>query len=356
MIVLWGVRGDGPLDAVHACLERLGADFWFLDQRESANSSAVLAIEGRQLLLRIEGPRETGIIDFEHVCAAYLRPTETERALPLNLTGDGIAKARAESVDRAMITWADLATEMVVNPPAAMAANNSKPFQTRLISGYGFAVPETLVTTDPSAVREFAARHDRLIYKSVSGVRSIVNVLTDDGLERIADVANVPTQFQAYVPGFDVRVHVVGDKIFATEVQSSAYDYRYASLSGERVALAPIDLPGDVAQRCITMAAGMGLTVAGIDLRRTPDGTWVCFEVNPSPAFVYYEEATGQPIGNAIARLLVHADNQGRGGRRQGSTPGSQGGGEGRSNPTTSSGRGSSGRRSRAKTQRNHSL
>jgi glutathione synthase/RimK-type ligase-like ATP-grasp enzyme len=56
------------------------------------------------------------------------------------------------------------------------------------------------------------------------------------------------------------------------------------------------------------MAAAMGLSVAGIDLRRTPGRKWVCFEVNPSPAFVFYEEATGQPIGDAIARLLIRAD------------------------------------------------
>jgi glutathione synthase/RimK-type ligase-like ATP-grasp enzyme len=55
------------------------------------------------------------------------------------------------------------------------------------------------------------------------------------------------------------------------------------------------------------MAADMGLLVAGIDLRHTPDDRWVCFEVNPSPAFVFYEEATGQPIANAIARALVNA-------------------------------------------------
>jgi glutathione synthase/RimK-type ligase-like ATP-grasp enzyme len=56
------------------------------------------------------------------------------------------------------------------------------------------------------------------------------------------------------------------------------------------------------------MAAGMGLNVAGIDLRCTPGGAWVCFEVNPSPAFVYYEKATGQPIAAAIAALLARAD------------------------------------------------
>jgi glutathione synthase/RimK-type ligase-like ATP-grasp enzyme len=158
-------------------------------------------------------------------------------------------------------------------------------------------------------VRAFAALHGRLIYKSVSGTRSIVNTLEDTSLERLECVANAPTQFQEYIPGCDIRVHVVGTEVFGTEVRSEARDYRYASLHGHDVELAPVTIPIEVADRCRAMTTGMGLAVSGIDLRRTPDDCWVCFEVNPSPAFVYYEAATGQPIGSAIARLLVRADD-----------------------------------------------
>jgi len=49
----------------------------------------------------------------------------------------------------------------------------------------------------------------------------------------------------------------------------------------------------------------MSLVLAGNDLRRTPDGQWFCFEVNPSPGFTYYEQATGQPIADAIASILT---------------------------------------------------
>lgn len=42
-------------------------------------------------------------------------------------------------------------------------------------------------------------------------------------------------------------------------------------------------------------------SIAGIDLRRTHDGTWYCFEVNSSPGFSDFEEATGQPIAEAVA-------------------------------------------------------
>ena len=56
------------------------------------------------------------------------------------------------------------------------------------------------------------------------------------------------------------------------------------------------------------MAAGMGLHLAGIDLRQTPRGEWYCLEVNPSPGFTYYEAVTGQPIAAAVAELLVRQD------------------------------------------------
>ena len=308
MIVLWGVPGDGPLDAVHACLSELGAEYRFLDQRDAAQSAVDIRVEGQRLLVAIEGARAAARLEFERVGAAYLRPVDSERALPPELAGDRASRLRAESVDRAVVAWADLTTALAVNPPAAMAVNNSKPYQLRLVAKYGFAVPDTLVTTEPCAVRAFAERHGCLIYKSVSGTRSIVNVLEGAAMERLEAVANAPTQFQEYVPGCDVRVHVVGGEVFATEVRSDARDYRYASLDGHDVELAAVTIPADVAKRCRAMASGMSLAVAGIDLRRTPDARWFCFEVNPSPAFVYYEEATGQPIGNAIARLLVRAD------------------------------------------------
>jgi len=35
-----------------------------------------------------------------------------------------------------------------------------------------------------------------------------------------------------------------------------------------------------------------------------PDGEWYCFEINPSPGFIYYERHSGLPISAALADLL----------------------------------------------------
>jgi glutathione synthase/RimK-type ligase-like ATP-grasp enzyme len=164
-------------------------------------------------------------------------------------------------------------------------------------------VPETLVTTDPEEALAFYERHGQIIYKSVSSVRSIVSRLKPEHLERLAGVVHCPTQFQRYIPGRDHRVHVVGDEIFPCEIVCDATDYRYPGDEG--VDLRPCRLPSEVEERCFRLAASMNLPVAGIDLRRSPEGEWFCLEVNPSPAFSYYQAHARLPISEAIARLLA---------------------------------------------------
>jgi glutathione synthase/RimK-type ligase-like ATP-grasp enzyme len=99
---------------------------------------------------------------------------------------------------------------------------------------------------------------------------------------------------------------VIGGEVFASEIVSNADDYRYAPLSGDSLEIRPYDLPADCAAKCRSMAEAMGFIIAGVDLR-CDNGTWYCFEVNPSPGFMYYQEQTGQPIDEAVARLLVAA-------------------------------------------------
>ena len=96
------------------------------------------------------------------------------------------------------------------------------------ITKKGFAVPETLITNDPNLVHEFRNKHKRIIYKSISYVRSIVHILENSEAERLHFIRWCPTQFQKFIEGINVRVHTIGDKVFATSINTGAVDYRYA--------------------------------------------------------------------------------------------------------------------------------
>jgi glutathione synthase/RimK-type ligase-like ATP-grasp enzyme len=138
-----------------------------------------------------------------------------------------------------------------------------------------------------------------VIYKSMSGVRSIVKELSEQDLDAIGRLDACPTQFQQYVDGIDFRVHVVGDEVFSCQVTSSGTDYRYAPAT-----LKAVGLPLDVKDACVRLTRELGLQLSGVDLRKCGD-RWYCFEVNPSPAFSYFEVHAQLPISHAIARRLA---------------------------------------------------
>ena len=74
---------------------------------------------------------------------------------------------------------------------------------------------------------------------------------------------------------------------------------------GEAAVLTATEIASDVASRCVALARALGLAFAGVDLKITPEGEVYCFEVNPTPAFSYYESNTGQPIALEVARYLA---------------------------------------------------
>lgn len=301
LVLLWGLSTEGPLAAVREELSRLGVHVLMVDQHAVLDTEVRLRV-GRDL----EGAIRTRDwwSDLDAVSAVYLRPYDSRRVPAVAREGPGSAAWRhALSVEHVLTSWSEMTPALVVNRLRAMAANSSKPYQLEQVRNLGFNVPETLVTTDPDAARAFWERHGDVIYKSVSSTRSIVSRLRPEQAERLADVSFCPTQFQRYIPGADHRVHVVGDEVFASEVLSEADDYRYPEQ--HEVEMRACRLPQAVEDRCRLASSALKLPVAGIDLRRTPEGDWYCFEVNPSPAFSYYENRTGQPIGSAIARFLA---------------------------------------------------
>lgn len=305
MILLWGLPEDDPLETVFRVLQRSGAAVILVDQYEVLDSSLRLRVASE-----VEGVLRVGSqeVRLEEISAAYIRPYDSCGLLSGRAARpQSSAYRHAMAFDACLCAWLEMTPARVVNPMRAMAGNNSKPFQATQIQAMGFRIPETLVTTDPEAARAFGECYDRVVYKSLSGVRSIVSRLSPAHMTRLGDIVWCPTQFQQYVSGTDVRVHIVGDRLFACEILSDADDYRYAGRQGLSVEMRSCDLPSDCANRCLELCQAMGLAVAGVDFRRTPDDQWYCLEVNPSPGFTYFQTQTGQAIDQAIAELLLQA-------------------------------------------------
>lgn len=299
MIVVFGREDDPPITLALEALQERGLAFRFVDLRALDRDGVDLDVGTGGLAGCLKAGGQ--VVPLDSVSSIYARPLS-----PGRYWQDPGAAQRANRRFDTFVGWLDATPALVVNRPRAMSSNNSKPMQAQWIGAAGFAVPETLVTSCADEARAFWREHGRVIYKSISGVRSIVRELDEASAARLDLISALPVQFQAYVPGADLRVHVVGTRCFAALIESSATDYRYAR-GGEHTRLRAHELPAGVASRCVDLARALHLPLAGIDLRLTPDGEYICFEVNPMPAYSYYESNTGLPISLALADLLASA-------------------------------------------------
>ena len=305
MILLWGLLEDDPMGMAHAALRKAGADFVFLDHRKIFESQVDYAFSpgagGRCTVTQGETTIDLGRVGAAYVRGADLRdyPEMRDRA-----PDDPIA-AEAAAFEFQLAACLDASDAVVINRSEPSATNASKPFQLSVIREAGLGVPETFISNDAEAVRGFLARNPDSIYKSISGVRSIVRRVSAEHLDFLDDVGWCPSLFQRVVPGTNYRAHVLGGDVFAVRIESGQLDYRY----GESTVVAA-ELPPEVAQKCVRLTSALGLHFSGIDLMRTPDDEWFCFEVNPSPAYSFFEQASGQPLSAALARFMIEADRR----------------------------------------------
>jgi glutathione synthase/RimK-type ligase-like ATP-grasp enzyme len=305
MVLLCGIPSERPLAMVRERLEEHRTPHLMLSQRRFADTTFRFEVAGGRLAgeFAIDGRR----YPLDAVTAVYTRLMD-DQALP-ELSGEphgSPLRLRAHAWHAAVSRWYEVAPIRVVNRAASMASNASKPFQAQQIVKHGLLIPETLVTSDPADVRAFRETHGTIVFKSTSGLRSIVRAFDDGDLGRLDDIRACPVQFQQFIPGDNMRVHTVGDEVFATKIATGATDYRYAQRQeGEAATLEAVEISDDLRQQCLALARDLDLPFAGIDLKVTPDDEVYCFEVNPSPAFSYYESHTGQPIAAALARYLA---------------------------------------------------
>ena len=305
MILVCGVLADAMTELMCSRLEDMDFPYLFLDQAQ---------FPGRYDLTWEFGPDGVrgcigspgGAVSLSDLTGVYARYVSYRGGPERPEFSDREKQLVDAEYQISLMQLLELLPCTVVNRAAASISNDSKLYQGFLAQQFGLLTPESLATTDPDAARAFYEAHGRdVIYKSLSGVRSIVRRLSDEDLgERLERVRNCPTQFQARVEGVDIRVHTVGSRVFATEIHSDANDYRYARREGANLSLEEIEIPETVAESCLGLAHSLGLHLSGVDLRRTPEGRYYCFEINPSPGFIFYERATGQPISEAVAHLL----------------------------------------------------
>lgn len=228
--------------------------------------------------------------------------TSTDRDFAASETGQALG-GLFQSLD---CTW--------VNPPSLDAVAQHKPYQWEIARRTGLTLPRTLVTNHPERARLFIQEVGlgRTVYKAFLALPHAwreTRLVSPDDMACLDAVRHAPVIFQEFVPGADLRVTIVGDRLFAAEVDASSTSYPVdmRMVVGE-AQVRPVTLPSALADTLLRLMNRLGLVYGAVDLRRRRDGQYVFFEVNPAGQWLFVEKLTGLPITAEIAGLLARID------------------------------------------------
>ncbi len=292
------------MNFVRSELEKAGANYRFLDHRDifCSDIEYVYNENGHSSTI-IRSPRVT--IDLDEVKAVYTRPYDfMDYPEMKGKTSEDPLARKATGFEYQMMTCLDSSDALIINKSEPSATNNSKPYQLSVIKELGLKIPVTFITNEVTSARKFIDDNIDCVYKSISGVRSIVKKVSDSHNEYLDDVKWCPTLFQEALPGVNYRVHVIQNEVYSVRIDSDTLDYRYGKTS-----MIAEELPSEINLKCRELTALLGLHFSGIDLIRTPGDEWYFLEVNPSPGYTYFQVNGGLPISSALARALIAADN-----------------------------------------------
>ena len=166
-----------------------------------------------------------------------------------------------------------------MNPPLADEVSQRKIRQLQVARRVGLSIPDTLVTNQPEAAREFVEAHGvgrvvRKAFRNIAEAPRETHLLREEDLALLDAVRYTPVIFQRFVPAdLDLRVTVVEEDIFAAAISSEtqyAADYRPGLASAK---VAPYDLPPEVAARSSAIHNWEASPVTTRSPGRTPSST-----------------------------------------------------------------------------------
>ena len=307
VLILSGLY-DFSTDLVTFQLERAGVPYIRINREQF--SEYRLTLDPLAPRLTIDGPGGTCVVDTELRAVWFRQPVFLRNTPPVPLSADEqLERSQWTAFLRGLCVFRDAA--WMNHPPATYLAE-SKPYQLSVASACGFRIPETLATNDATRIRETFP--EALVIKSLDtvllreGDDCLFTYTTVDLSNALHDesVAAAPLLAQQLIDHkFDVRVTVVGRRLFAVRILSSG-----AGIVGDWRVIPKTDLEyrdvaldTDTIGQCLRLTRQLGLTFAAIDLVETPEGIFF-IEVNPTGEWGWLS-SVHRPIDEAIAAWLA---------------------------------------------------
>lgn len=253
----------------------------------------------------VETPSRVVLLD--HVRSAYWRrPTWPD----FDHLDDPDARYAAAQVRHGLGgTLYALSDCLYVNHPLRNHAADFKPSQLALAQRLGLRVAPTLVSNRIDDIRDFVKVHEQVIYKVLRwipyrrddvGWSTWTQPVVADEIDE--SVRITPHLFQARIDKVaDVRVTIVGRKVFAVRIDSGLLDWR---ADYDALVYRVIDLPAALEDALLSYLEHCGLVFGCFDLAIDDAGEYTWIELNPNGQWGWLETKADVPITAAFADLL----------------------------------------------------
>ncbi len=209
---------------------------------------------------------------------------------------------------------ANLPGARYVNHPAAVTRADFKPAQLQTAAILGFTVPPTLVTNDAEQARKFAAEHGPVVYKTFRGLPPAggragaiwTQRVDPDAFNETIEVTAHLFQAEITPKTADVRVTVVGRRVFAQQITSPTGALDWRNSDWDALDHAPVTVPEVVAEKMFAYLLVFGLVFGCFDFAltgpaHTPD-SWTWIECNSNGQWGWLPDA--EDITEAFADVL----------------------------------------------------
>lgn len=308
MILVVSYPGEEHTDAVCARLAAAGEPVCRIDLADFPGRCPVAfdwAGQGPPSL-RLLGEQPIDLAAVDAVWWRRVRPFEVDPAVG----PDDRRRFAASETDQAVLGMLDSIDAPWINHRVADDAAHRKPLQWTHAAALGLMLPPTCVTTAPEVARAFCATHrsDGVVFKpflaSIADWRE-TRLVEEEDLARLDLVRLAPVIFQRCIQGVDLRVTVIGDAIFAAEIDARDSDYPVdMRMVIGQAKMRAVELPAALAERLRALMRRLGLVYGAIDLKQDARGDYYFLEVNPAGQWMFVESRTGLPITQAHADAL----------------------------------------------------
>ena len=311
-ILLITSRNDLAADLLTIELNRIANNFVRLNIEDFPADICIswIPLSEKTLLLNKE------FYQLRNIKSAWYRKSPSA-VLPTDFSSNSVKEFVLRNVCAFLEGFWESSEWFWLNKPSRVQYAENKLLQLKIAKKMGIPIPRTLITNNPTLVREFIETHKSVVTKPITspvvhldnsywGV--FTHVVSSQDIEDTS-VKISPCIFQERIKKkSDLRITVIGKKVFAAEIttddsESDNPDWR--AIDNKFLKYKTFPVTPKLENFCIEFLEYLGLAYGAFDFILDKNDEVLFLEVNPSGQWGWIEHETGLPITRAIAELLI---------------------------------------------------